>query len=241
MSRKAEMPSLSFIVARSRLGHIIGCENKLPWHLRTDLARFKAITLGHVIIMGRKTYDSIGRTLPGRTNIVLSRRPSTARENTMWGLQDTALLWAGDRENALFLADIISIARGKKDFFVIGGGEIFERFDDLFNKVYLTEVLGEDISGDAKFDPEFKYPYWRTIQSQKFPKTDFDDYPSTFSILEKRDKTTRFRIFPEYLTDAASRRSWVKDNLRGLTAENPKTAPQEAEQLHFEMIEVASR
>src|SRR5262249_49806047 len=122
--------------------------------------------------------------------------------------------------------------------FVIGGGEIFERFADLFNKVYLTEVIGDDIKGNAKFDSNFKYPYWRTIRSENFPKADFDDYPSTFSVLEKRDKTTRFRTFPEYLTDADSRRNWIKDNLRGLTAENPKAETQETRQLHFETIEV---
>jgi dihydrofolate reductase len=187
--------------------------------------------------MGRKTYDSIGRTLPGRTNIVLSRRPSAERENTMWSLQETSLLWASDRENSLFLADIISIARGKKDFFVIGGAEIFEKFTDLFNKIYITEVISEQIMGDAKFEYEFKYPYWRKVRTEEFQKTEFDDYPSRFSIFEKRDKTTRFRMFPEYLTDAESRRSWIKQNLPELTAEDHKAEPQESPQLFFETIE----
>jgi dihydrofolate reductase len=240
MSTKAEMPSVSFIVARSHPGHLIGCDNKLPWHLRSDLVRFRAITLGHVLIMGRKTYDSIGRVLPGRTNIVLSRKPSE-RENTMWGLHKTALLWAPDRENSLFLADLVSIARGKKDFFVIGGAEIFERFSDLFNKIYLTEVIGDDIIGDAKFEFEFKYPYWRTIKTQDFPRTEVDDYPSRFSILEKRDKTTRFRMLPDYFTDAASRRNWIKHNLPQLVTENSKSAVQSTPQLDFGTVEMKRR
>jgi len=222
MPSRVEMPSLSFVVARSTPGHIIGCENKLPWHLRTDLSRFKQITLGHVIIMGRKTHESIGRTLPGRTTIVLSRNPNTERENTVWGLQETGLLWVDGRENALYLADILSIGRGRSDFFVIGGAEIFEMFSDLFNKVYLTEVLA-NVEGDAKFDFEFKYPYWQKIKEENSPQSDMDQYPSRFLVFKKRDKTTRFRIFPDFLTDAESRREWVRQNLPKITNERVST------------------
>jgi dihydrofolate reductase len=216
MPSRVEMPSLSFVVARSTPGHIIGCDNKLPWHLRTDLSRFKKITLGHVIIMGRKTHESIGRPLPGRTTIVLSRNPNTERENTVWSLQETSLLWTDGRENALYLADILSIGRGNADFFVIGGAEIFVMFSDLFNKVYLTEVLA-DVEGDAKFEFEFKYPYWQKIKEENFPQSDADQYPSRFLVFKKRDKTTRFRIFPDFLTDADSRRAWVRENLPKIT------------------------
>jgi dihydrofolate reductase len=221
MPTRVEMPSLSFVVARSSPGNIIGCDNKLPWHLRADLVRFKAITMGHVIIMGRKTHESIGRVLPGRITIVLSRRPDTERENTIWGLRETSLLWAGDRENALFLADFLSISKDKKDFFVIGGAEVFLMFSELFNKIYLTEVLA-DVPGDALFDLEFKYPYWKKVSEEMFPKSDSDEYPSRFSIFEKRDKTTRFRRVPEFLTDATARREWVKQNLPNLTAGKPE-------------------
>jgi dihydrofolate reductase len=212
MPSRVKMPSLSFIVARSSPGHIIGCENKLPWHLRSDLARFKRITLGHVIIMGRKTHASIGRVLPGRITIVLSRRPDVARENTVWGLQETSLLWAGNRENALFLADFLTIGKEKLDFFVIGGAEIFEMFSDLFNKVYLTEVLAT-VQGDTTFETEFKYPFWQKISEENLSQSATDEYPSRFAIYEKRDKHTRYRKFPDFLTDATARREWVKQNL----------------------------
>src|SRR6266852_4875040 len=123
MSHSVPMPSLSFIVARSRPRNVIGCDNKLPWHLKSDLTRFKKITMGHVIIMGRKTFQSIGRVLPGRTNLVLSRHSPEVEQRTIWSLNETNLLWSKSREEALFLADFISIAREKSDFFVIGGGE----------------------------------------------------------------------------------------------------------------------
>jgi dihydrofolate reductase len=220
------------MVARSLPDHIIGCENKLPWHLRTDLVRFKENTLGHVILMGRKTYDSIGRILPGRTTIVISRNPDTGRENTVWSVQETSLFWASDRENAVFLADFLSIGRGKKDFFVVGGEEIFRMFSGLFYKVYLTEVFGE-FAGDAKFDHEFKYPSWQQVSVKDYPKSDFDDYPSRYSVFVKRDKTTRFRIFPDFLTDANSRREWVKQNLPKIATQKTGGSAQPSNLLLF--------
>lgn len=232
MSSRVEMPSISFMVARSSPGHFIGCENKLPWHLRTDLARFKKNTLGHVILMGRRTHNSIGRALPGRTTIVLSRNTDTGRENTLWNVQETSLFWAGDRENALFLADFVSIGKGKKDFFVVGGEEIFRMFSDLFHKVYLTEVFG-DIVGDAKFDLDFKYPFWRRDFAEDYPKSDVDDYPSRYSVFVKRDKKTRYRIFPDFLTDANSRREWVKQNLPKIAAQKSSESPQPSNLLLF--------
>jgi dihydrofolate reductase len=226
------MPSLSFVVARSSPGHVIGCDNKLPWHLKTDLARFKKITLGHVIIMGRKTHESIGRILPGRITIVLSRTPDSARENTLWSLQDTALFWADGRENALFLADILSIGRDNKDFFVIGGAEIFLMYSELFEKIYLTEVLA-DVEGDAKFDFEFKYPQWKKISEEYFPKSQGDEFPSRYIVFEKRDRTTRYRIFPDFLTDAESRREWIRQNLPRMTENKNGAVLGESKQLLF--------
>src|SRR5215470_13252515 len=115
------LPSISYVVARSWPDSIIGRRNVMPWHLRTDLQRFKTITIGHPIIMGRKTFLSIGRALPGRVNIVLSRGAEFDPNNGLWHHDETMLLWAENRESALFFADVISIAKEKSDFFVIGG------------------------------------------------------------------------------------------------------------------------
>src|SRR5664279_4827418 len=138
---RIRLPSISYVVARSSPEDIIGCDNKLPWHLRSDLKRFKEITSNHVIIMGRLTHESIGKPLPNRISIVLTREPTFDQRNSFWNFNDTTLLWANNRETALFLADVISIQKQQEEFFVIGGTYMFEIFKDLFNRVYLTEVL----------------------------------------------------------------------------------------------------
>jgi dihydrofolate reductase len=225
MSHSVPMPSLSFIVARSRPRNFIGCDNRLPWHLKSDLTRFKELTMGHVIIMGRKTFDSIGRVLPGRTNLVLSRNIPDVVENTIWSLNETSLLWSRSTEESLFLADFLSIAREKSDFFVIGGAEIFEMFSDLFNKVYLTEVISDNVVGDTTFDIEFKYPQWKALESRDLPAGPGDQYPSKFSVFAKRDKTTRYRTLPEYFTDAKQRQQWIQQNLKEHLSQPRQSSP----------------
>src|SRR5882724_3180559 len=128
MSNRARMPSISFIVARSSPGNVIGYENKLPWHLKSDLKRFREITTGHVVIMGRATFESIGRPLPNRTNIVLSRNPALTNSGGINFDEGTQLTWTNTFEDALLTADIISICRQKSDIFVIGGEAMYKLF-----------------------------------------------------------------------------------------------------------------
>ncbi|WP_195174018.1 dihydrofolate reductase [Mesorhizobium sp. INR15] len=174
------MPSATSIVARSYPDHVIGIENKLPWHLGTDLRYFRKRTEGHAIIMGRRTFESIGRPLPKRENIVLSRTP----------LPDArGIKWAKDIETALLLADVYSICNFKKQFFVIGGERIYGEFRKYINKVYLTEVFAR-INGDAKFDWEFDQKNWRYFKEKEYPRSEIDDYP--FRI------TTLLRLKPEH-------------------------------------------
>ena len=94
MSNRAKMPSISTIVARSHPGNVIGYQNKLPWRQKSDLKRFRAITIGHVVIMGSNTFNSIGRPLPGRTNIVLTRDSSLSGGDTIQLDGDTQLRWS---------------------------------------------------------------------------------------------------------------------------------------------------
>jgi dihydrofolate reductase len=211
---RIKLPSISYVVARSTPRHIIGRDNKLPWHLRTDLRRFKEITLGHVIIMGRKTLLSIGRALPGRVNIVLSRTSGKQLENSFWEKGDTSLVWVENRVSALFFADVLTISRAKDDFFVIGGSEMYRIFEDLFNKVYLTEVLmpGE-VVGDALFNYRFDRRKWRLIQEEHVPAGPNDEYPSTFSVLERRRKTVRYIDVENYFTEAESKQFWLHRQL----------------------------
>ncbi len=187
------MPSISFIVARSYPGNVIGCENTLPWRLKTDLQNFKKLTTGHVVIMGRKTLDSIGKPLPERMNVVLSRDLSH---------KDKGIFWARDLDNALFIADILSICYYKDEFFVIGGEQIYKNFlfKDFVNKIYLTEVYCE-VNGDAYFDFNIDQGTWKKIHEQDFECSDVDDFPFRFSILKKKNLTVRRRLKSELLTD----------------------------------------
>jgi dihydrofolate reductase len=182
-----KMPSATSVVARSWPDQIIGIENRLPWHLGTDLCHFRERTEGHAIVMGRKTYESIGRPLPKRENIVLSRTPVEEKRG---------LRWARNPETALLLADTYSICNFKKQFFVIGGEAIYGEFRKYINKVYLTEVFAR-INGDAKFDWEFPRDQWRYYKEREFPKSAMDDYP--FRI------TTLVRLKPEHRYETRER------------------------------------
>lgn len=136
--------SISLIVAMSR-NRVIGKDNKLPWHLPADLAFFKKTTMGHTIVMGRKTYESIGKPLPGRKNVILTGNPrfSAAGCTVIHSVED-----------ALRLAQ-------EEELFVIGGAEVFRLFFAVADKIYLT-LLHHDIEGDTYF-PEFSPHEWELI------------------------------------------------------------------------------
>lgn len=212
MAKYVEMPSISFVVARSYPGGVIGCDNKLPWHLRSDLRRFREITTGHVVIMGSKTFASIGRPLPNRTNVVLSNE---IKSNDGPIVAVGPLLWASNREAALYLADLVSIANEKSDFFVIGGETIYNLFlqADLINKVYLTEVFA-DVQGDAYFKYKFAREKWRLLHEEDFSASDQDDFGSRFLIFERRERRYRRRWLSEFYTDQLSKTEWVSQYLK---------------------------
>jgi dihydrofolate reductase len=208
------LPSISYVVARSSPGNVIGDKNRLPWHLKSDLTRFKEITYGHPIIMGRKTHLSIGRLLPGRTNIVLSRTADQTIENDFWRKSDTSLVWAGNLPSALYFADVVAITRDLKDIFVIGGAQMYEMFYKLFNKIYLTEVLtGKQIPGDAKFGFPVDKRQWSTLVDEDFPAGPTDEYPSRFRVLERRRKWVRYVEINEFYSGGDARERWLARQL----------------------------
>ena len=131
---------LSIIVAMSD-NHVIGKNNKLPWHLPEDLKRFKDITHGHTVIMGRKTFEAIGKPLPGRLNIVLSSNPDYRVPKDV--------LIASSVDNAVDLAS----NSGAEEAFFIGGTAVFEEALDWIDYLYLT-VIHKKFAGDAYF-PDF--------------------------------------------------------------------------------------
>jgi dihydrofolate reductase len=132
--RGARHGRLSLIVAMAR-NRVIGRDGKLPWHLSADLKRFKALTWGHHIIMGRNTWESIGRPLPGRVSVVVTRNPAyTATGATVVNS----------------LAEALALAHADSEAFVIGGGEMYREALPLADRIYLTELLA-DYPGDVLF------------------------------------------------------------------------------------------
>ena len=148
----------------------IGKDNQLPWHLPSDLKRFKQLTMGHHLIMGRKTYESIGRQLPGRISIVLSRDPD-------YELPDGILT------NSLDEALKFSKESGETETFIIGGGQVFEEALELADRIYLTKVHEE--FGCDTFFPELDPFEWITTEIFCQPAEERNQYPYTFQNMER--------------------------------------------------------
>lgn len=147
--------TLSLIVAMDR-NRVIGKDNDLPWHLPADLKFFKATTLGKPIIMGRKTYESIGRPLPGRRNIVVTR-------NAEWRADGVDV--APDLETAkAMVADVA-------EAFIIGGAQIYGQSLDVVDRMHITEVDLAVEDGDAVF-PEIDGTLWQEVSREAHPATD---------------------------------------------------------------------
>jgi len=152
--------------------NVIGKENKLLFHLPKDLRHFKNTTWGTVIIMGRKTFDSIGKPLPGRTNIVIT-------SNSTW--QATGIVIASGLEDALQKA----AATNCKEIFIVGGGEIYRQSMDLADTIYLTRVHAE-LEGDTFF-PVIEETNWQLVDNEDFAVDEKHAY--SFSIQVWKRKT----------------------------------------------------
>jgi len=164
---------VALIVAMTR-ERVIGRDNKLPWHVPKDLKRFKALTLGRPIIMGRKTFESIGRPLPGRLNIVISRNPALRIEGcrVVTSLAEALALAKDDLAHAAqdgprpeaaaaaAMSTSANVPAPESEIFVIGGGEIFSLALPLASKLYLTWIENP-IEGDSHF-PKLDLAAWET-------------------------------------------------------------------------------
>jgi dihydrofolate reductase len=176
------------------------------------MRHFRERTKDHAVIMGRKTFDSIGRPLPRRLNIVLSRNPVP---------ENSTLKWARNPETALLLADQYSIINLKKEFFVIGGENVYNIFDRYINVVYLTEVNTGRINGDAKFSREFDRREWRFFYEKDFPKSDIDDFSFRISCLIRRKPIHRYASRHDLdLRDPSSIEAWERYQIMVGSAES---------------------
>lgn len=149
---------------------LIGVDNKLPWHLSADLRRFKAITMGKPIIMGRKTHESIGKPLPGRRNIVISR--------------DEDFRCAGC-EVYHSLQEAFEALKDCAEVIIIGGAEIYKQALPLANKMYLTFVH-HHFEGD-KYFPKWNAKEWQEIEHADYAADEKNPYPYSFVVLERKN------------------------------------------------------
>lgn len=159
---------LSIVVAMDR-NRLIGRGNALPWRLPADLKHFKAVTLGKPIIMGRKTYESIGRPLPGRTNIVVSRDPGYAARGCAVVRSVEAALAAASEAAEIML---------------IGGAQLYAELLPRTQRIYLTRI-DADFQGDAWF-PELVPADWRELERSDHAPDERNPYPYSFVLLERR-------------------------------------------------------
>ena len=148
---------------------MIGADGALPWRLSADLRNFKSITMGKPLIMGRKTHESIGRPLPGRQNIVLTRQGDYNSEGCVI---------VHDVEDAL------TACAGAGEVMVMGGAALYEQFLPRAGRIYLTRVQA-DVNGDTHFPP-FDESAWNQVERRDHPADERNDYPCSFLVLERK-------------------------------------------------------
>lgn len=157
------------LVAAMARNRVIGHAGGMPWHLPADLRHFKALTSGHPVIMGRKTFESVGRPLPDRTNVVISR--------TSPALPDGVVL-------AESLASALAFAASSPRLMIIGGGQIYSEALPFADELELT-LIDADIDGDTRF-PEFDWPDWSVTALRSRPADDRNSYALRFLSLTRR-------------------------------------------------------
>jgi dihydrofolate reductase len=152
---------------------VIGKDNDLAWHLPADLRHFKKTTSGHYIVMGRKTFESLGKPLPNRTSIIITRNPDYRQEGAV-------VVYS--LEAALGLAE----KNGQEKVFILGGGEIYRQAMSVADHMYITEVHGS-FEGDTFF-PEIDKSVWKEVHREDYPADEKNKYPYSFVEYIKRVK-----------------------------------------------------
>ena len=159
---------LSIIAAMDK-NRVIGKDGNLPWHISSDLKNFKKITMGKPILMGRKTHESIGRVLPGRENIILTKKRNYSAEGCIV-------------KNSL--DEVLSNCKKVSELIVMGGATLYEQTLDKAEKLYITEVRA-CIEGDIFF-PEYDPDQWLEISRNSFKADENNEYDYSFTVLERK-------------------------------------------------------
>ncbi|GER65734.1 dihydrofolate reductase [Weizmannia acidilactici] len=160
---------ISFLWAEDEKG-VIGKNNRLPWHLPEDLKYFKKLTMGHPVVMGRRTFESIGRPLPGRTNVIMTRDPDFKAEGCVVVSGKAGLLKWADTHNS--------------EIFVTGGAEIFALLLEEAGKLYRTKIYA-DIEGDTYFPP-MNWDEWEMVSCTKGVKDENNPYDYEFQVFVRK-------------------------------------------------------
>ncbi|MBI3936868.1 MAG: dihydrofolate reductase [Betaproteobacteria bacterium] len=166
-TRDAKAFRISIIVAMAK-NRVIGANNAIPWHLPGELKRFRSVTMGHHIVMGRRTYESIGRLLPGRITVIVTRTPGYAAPGAIVAASlDAAIAACGNDD----------------EIFVIGGAQLYAAALPIADRLYLTTVNAE-VAGDT-YMPDFNPGAWREVSAQSFAADDKNPYAYRFSIHDR--------------------------------------------------------
>ncbi len=162
-----QKPRLSMIVAMAK-NRVIGANGKIPWHLPNELQLFKRVTMGHPIVMGRKTHESIGRLLPGRTTVIVTRQRDYAVPGAVvvHSLEEALARCVGDPE-----------------IFVIGGGELYRAAMPLADRIYLTVVDAEP-AGDTRM-PALEAAQWRLVSTEQFRSDEHHAHDYRFEVHDR--------------------------------------------------------
>jgi dihydrofolate reductase len=161
---------LSLLVAVSDTG-VIGRDNALPWRLSADLRRFRRLTTGHAIVMGRKTYESLGRPLPERTNIVVTRQADFAPPGVLVVHSIDAAIEQARKVHG-----------DDSEIFIIGGAEIYRQTLDRADRLYLTRVH-TDVEGDTHL--QLDLDEWRLVEESQHPADEKNEFPHTYAVYER--------------------------------------------------------
>lgn len=157
------------MIAAMANNRVIGADNKMPWHLPADLQHFKKITTGKPIIMGRKTFESIGRPLPGRRNIVITR-------NTNYTVSGAEVVTTPEAA--------LTLVKDEKEVMIIGGGNIYQQFLNYADRLYLT-FIALDVEGDTQFPDYLKAANWEVQEEMLNRRDDVNEYSYKFVTLHK--------------------------------------------------------
>ncbi|WP_090365630.1 type 3 dihydrofolate reductase [Ferrimonas sediminum] len=156
------------MIACMAADRVIGKDNQMPWHLPADLKHFKAVTMGKPVVMGRRTYESIGRPLPGRHNVVISRRPDYRPD----GVSVVASIDAA-----------LALLAAEEEVMIIGGGQLYSSLMARADRLYLT-LAQMQVEGDTRF-PEYHPEAWREVERQVHPADERNSCDLHFVVLER--------------------------------------------------------